>query len=104
MTCHLPGKGNEEHFEYTSKYGFTDFVKLEKCYQFSSAVVMFGSILRNSPFVKAADWDDIIGVAEAASTHNDILQKEFIVLVQQAKKLYSKTKKKKGGGAEWQMP
>ena len=29
----------------------------------------------------------------------DLLQKEFIALVQQAKTLYSKVKKKKGGGS-----
>lgn len=101
LSYHLPGQEDDRWFDYTSLFDFTDFQELEKCYQFSSAVVMFGSLLRNSPFIKTTDWDDIIAVAEKASSPNDLLQKEFLSLVQQAKKLYSKTKKKKGGGTDW---
>lgn len=101
ITYHLPGKPGEQQFYYTSRIDYTNFEELEKCYQFSSAVAMFGSLLRHSPFIKNTDWDDIIRVGEASSSTHDLLQKEFLKLVQQAKKLYSKTKKKKGGGTDW---
>jgi Ca-activated chloride channel family protein len=98
MTYHLPGQAKENSFSNTSRFDFVGFSELEKCYQFSSAVAMFGSLLRNSTFIKNTDWDDIISIGEASSNSSDLLQKEFIKLVQQAKKLYSKTKKKKSGG------
>ena len=73
------------------------FEELEKSYHFSAAVAMFGSILRNSPFVKNIGWLEVIALAQASCGNNDLLQKEFVSLVQQAKNLYTKIKKKRGG-------
>lgn len=93
----FPNEEKNCHADYKVRFDFTPFNELEKCYQFSTAVVMFGSLLRNSQFVKNAGWSDIISMAQAASGTNDLLQKEFINLVLQAKLLYTKNKKKKGG-------
>lgn len=84
-------------FNYTSRFDYTPITELDKSCLFSAAVVMFGSMLRSSPYVKNTGWDEIITLAESSSDSNDLLQKEFITLVQQAKKLYSKNKKKKNG-------
>lgn len=98
----LPGNPKEETFNHTSRFDFVPFAELEKCYHFSSAVALFGSFLRSSPFIKNADWDDIINLAHTSlGTSNDLLQKEFMILVEQAKALYTKTKKKKGSADEW---
>jgi Ca-activated chloride channel family protein len=86
------------HDNYSSGFDFVPFNELNKCYQFSSAVALFGSLLRNSPFVKTATWNDVVVLAQSSSGANDLLQKEFIGIVLQAKSLYSKGKKKKGGG------
>ncbi len=102
LKYHLPNDTKECYFSYKSLFDFIPFAELDKCYQFSSAVAMFGSLLRSSPFVKNIDWDDVADIAESSSTSSDLLQKEFITLVQQARKLYSKVKKKKGGGTgDW---
>jgi len=82
-------------YKYTSKFEYTSFNELEKCYQFSAAVALFGSLLRSSPFVKSSGWTEVIELAQSASGTNDLLQKEFINLVQQAKTLYGKNKKKR---------
>ncbi len=92
-----PNETKDCHFDYTARFTYTPFNELEKCYQFSTAVAMFGSLLRNSQFVKNAGWSDVISLAQGASGSTDLLQKEFINLVLQAKSLYSKVKKKKGG-------
>ena len=68
---------------------------IEKSYRFASAVAMFGSLLRSSSFVKEIDWNTILLLANASADPADLLQKEFISLVEQAKGLYSKNKKKK---------
>jgi Ca-activated chloride channel family protein len=75
---------------------YTDFNSIDKSFQFSTAVIMFGSRLRSSPFSKNISWNDIITLATEASADNNLLQKEFISIVKQAKILYSKQKKKKG--------
>jgi Ca-activated chloride channel family protein len=85
------------HDFYGSRFEFTPFHQLNKSYQFSAAVALFGALLRGSPFVKTSSWNDIITIAQNASGTTDLLQKEFITIVQQAKTLYSKVKKKKGG-------
>ncbi len=102
LKYHLPNDTKECNYTHKSLFDFIPYTDLDKCYQFSSAVAMFGSMLRTSSFIKNVEWDDIAGIAESSSSRTDLLQKEFITLVQQAKKLYSKVKKKKGSGTgEW---
>ena len=52
--------------------------------------------MNNVTIVKNITWNEIVSLATASADNNDILQKEFVSIVQQAKTLYSKTKKKKG--------
>ena len=56
---------------------------------------MFGSLLRSSSYLKEIDWNTISLLAVDSADPADLLQKEFITLVDQAKILYSKGKKKK---------
>lgn len=72
---------------------FTKFEKLDSCYRFASSVVMFGSILRESKFVKAIGWNDISLLAASSYDANDVVQKEFLALIEKAKKIYGKRKK-----------
>jgi Ca-activated chloride channel family protein len=90
-----PNDTTHSVFTYRSIYDFEDFLDIEKSYRFASAVAMFGSLLRSSSFVKEIDWDTIMLLANDSADPADILQKEFISLVEQAKGLYSKGKKKK---------
>jgi Ca-activated chloride channel family protein len=91
-----PGNANQQHFNITSRFEFIPFNNMDKCYHFSAAVAMFGSILRSSLYIKNTGWNDIISLAQASSGSNDLMQKEFVALVNRAKALYSKNKKKKG--------
>jgi Ca-activated chloride channel family protein len=92
----LPSDSTNRQFRYSSKMDLVSFDKAEKCYRFSAAVVMFGSMLRYSAFVKNMTWNDIVARASSSIDEQDLLQKEFVGIVQQAKTLYSKIKKKKG--------
>lgn len=93
----IPGDTCSLLYRYDSPYNPREFGELDKNYRFSAAVAMFGSLLRQSPFTKTADWNSVLLLAIASATPNDLLQKEFISLVEQAKVLYSKGKKKKRG-------
>lgn len=90
----LPNDSLRHVFTYSSPYVYENFEEVEKNYRFSAAVAMFGSILRSSPALKNASWDGLLQLAVNAADANDILQQEFISIVQQAKMLYSKSKKK----------
>jgi Ca-activated chloride channel family protein len=96
-----PNSDKKLYTDHTCKFTFTPFADLDKQYHFSAAVAMFGSLLRTSPFIKNIGWNEIITLAQASVGRDDLLQKEFIALVQQARTLYSKVKKKKGGGTDW---
>jgi Ca-activated chloride channel family protein len=90
----------QQYYRHTALFDFHYFEEIDKCYRFSAAVALFGSLLRNSQFVKQSNWNEVIVMAQSASGAGDMLQKEFIAIVQQTKALYSKVKKKRGGSAQ----
>ncbi|MGZ5220318.1 MAG: YfbK domain-containing protein [Chitinophagaceae bacterium] len=90
-----PNATGSNVFTYQSSFNVKDFSAIDKSYRFSAAVAMFGSMLRLSSFTKNVSWNDVLLLATASANPNDILQKEFISLVEQARVLYSKGKKKK---------
>jgi Ca-activated chloride channel homolog len=87
-------------FLFNSYNNYQPFEKMEKSYQFSAAVAMFGSLLRSSNFTKSVSWNDVIQLATTSADPADLLQQEFITLAQQAKTLYSKSKRKKKNSDE----
>jgi hypothetical protein len=56
---------------------------------------MLGSLLRNSVYARAINWNDLLTLATASADSNDLLQQEFVSLVTVAKDLYTDKKKKK---------
>ena len=55
---------------------------------------MFGSMLRKSKFVKDISWNDLLRIASLNADLSDYSQAEFLRLVQQAKTVYGKKRKK----------
>lgn len=90
-----PNDSTTRQFTFNSFNNYQPLEKLEKSYTFSAAVAMFGSLLRLSSFTKQKNWNDVIQLATDSADPNDLLQQEFIGLAQQAKYIYSKSKKKK---------
>ncbi|GAA4337046.1 hypothetical protein GCM10023184_32670 [Flaviaesturariibacter amylovorans] len=72
------------------------FAQLDKPYQFASAVVLFGALLKNSKHIKEKGWNDLLPLATAAVNPAEAEQKEFVQLVEKAKAFYGTRKKKKG--------
>ena len=101
LTYKLPNSTKQCNFDQTCSFDFVPFTELDKNYHFSAAVAMFGSLLRTSPFLLNIGWNEVIALAQQSCGKDDLLQKEFIVIVQQARDLYLKVKKKKGGTAQW---
>ena len=86
---------------YTDKLDIKYFVKenegqgFSRNYGFASSVILFGSLLRSSPFVKETMWNEVVALASKYADPNDPSQLEFISLVEQAKLMYYSKKKKK---------
>ncbi|RYY94927.1 MAG: VWA domain-containing protein [Chitinophagaceae bacterium] len=70
--------------------------QLDKPYQFASAVILFGALLKDSRHVREKGWHELMPLATAAADPSEPEQKEFLQLVEKAKALYGARKKKKG--------
>ncbi len=92
---HDPGSIKDKYFSSSDHLVLTPQQELSQSFRFATAIALFGSMLRNSPFVKNSTWEDVLQMAENACEQNNAEQKEFINLVQQAKKIYPSKKKKK---------
>jgi Ca-activated chloride channel family protein len=91
----LPSDTVERQFPGSASLSYKDFNSIDRNLRFSTAVIMFGSLLRSSAVTKEISWNDTILLASQASDDNDPIQKEFVSLVKEAKILYSKQKKRR---------
>jgi len=85
----------EQALNYNCPNNYVEFSKLDKDLRFASAVVIFGSLLRQSKYVPLEAWSLIIPIARSSMNSGDYLQNEFITLVQKAQVIYLKKKQRK---------
>jgi Ca-activated chloride channel family protein len=90
----LPGQPKTYQQTDDPVISFIPFANTDKYYQFASSVIMFGSLLRKSKFAKDISWNNILQIASSSADENNFSQKEFITLVQKAKTLYGKKKRR----------
>jgi Ca-activated chloride channel family protein len=75
---------------------FLPMEKIHRDYQFAAAVAMFGLKLKDSKYLNSQDWSFIINFSKSTADPNVYLEKEFLLLLEKAKKMYgSKNRKKK---------
>jgi Ca-activated chloride channel family protein len=74
---------------------FTEFNEMPACHRFAAAVIEFALLLKNSPYIKAVSWTDAIILANESYNTSDSVQKEFITIVEKARKIYGKARKRK---------
>lgn len=91
----LPNDTAHSNFSFGSPFQFHPFDKIDSSYRFSAAVILFGSLLRESFFTKNIGWNELLALATESCNINDQQQKEFITLIQKAKSLYSRKNKRK---------
>lgn len=90
-----PGESLRRITEYSVVSEYTEFNELPGCYRFATSVAMFGALLKQSKFSNQYTWNDVIVLANDAHRKGDYVQEEFIAMVQKAKKIYGKMKKRK---------
>jgi len=80
--------------QFQVPYAVEDIMQIEKPYRFSTAVAMFGSLVKESLFAKKYTFSDVIQLANSALEDNNFAQQEFLQLVQKADKIYNHRKKR----------
>lgn len=80
---------------FECRYRPLEFRETAPSIRFSTAVIIYGSLLRESPYIKNMHWDDVLYYAGGSANKEDVNQLKFIELVQATKTLYNSFKKKK---------
>lgn len=78
---------------YNCPLNYTAFNTIDSSYRFAASVALFGSLLKHSEFINKSSWNDLLQLANQSYSREDGLQKEFIGIIEKAKKIYSKRKK-----------
>ena len=74
---------------------FANFKSIDRDLQFATAVAMFGLKIKQSKYIKAADWKDIYRIASESYDPASYLQTEFLKLIDKAQEIYSPKKRRK---------
>lgn len=100
MRYNLCGDTVHRQAKYTCPANFVAFNDEDKELQFATALTMFALKLKQSPYIKDAEWDDIESIAIKSADPSNYLQQEFLQLIAKAKKVYNAKKGKKKKGEE----
>jgi Ca-activated chloride channel homolog len=101
MHYQLPGENKNRLEEFDVPYNFMPFADLPKYYRFSASLALFGGLLKKSPYIQKTSWDELELIAKASYDPNDVSQSEYIILIDKAKKIYHKEKKRKKNSADY---
>ncbi|MEO7308942.1 MAG: von Willebrand factor type A domain-containing protein [Chitinophagaceae bacterium] len=91
----LPALPTPQHVNKPVLLNYSNFTSLDRQLRFATSVAMFGQLLKQSRFAANYDFDTVSAIATDASAPTDLLQQEFLKLVQEAKKIYVRDKGKK---------
>ena len=90
----IPDSTQTSELTEKPKITLRSFSSIPQYYQFASAVIMFGSMLRKSKFTKEISWNSVLQLATSSVDMNNFSQKEFLSIVQLAKSIYGKKRKR----------
>jgi Ca-activated chloride channel family protein len=91
----LPNDTLQRFTTYKVPYSVTPFVALPATYRFASSVAMFAALLKDSKYARTYSWGDVIKLATESIDPQDAIQKEFITIIEKAKKIYGRERKKR---------
>lgn len=69
--------------------------EMDGCHRMATSLVMFGSMLKASPYTKNITWNEVQALALGAVEKENPLHTEYLRMLEQAKKIYSGKKKRK---------
>lgn len=97
LNYRLPDDSTQQCDEYNCTNNYKDLNSISKDLKFAASLTMFGLWLKRSNYASHASLAEVGNIAKEAKDPDDYLQNEFITIVENAKKIYSKKGKKKVG-------
>ncbi len=91
----LPDDQETYQLNYDVSNNYIKFMDLPSYYQFATAVAMFGSLLKESPYAKNISWHETLQLANMSKDDEDPVQTEFIGIVEKARKIYSRKRSRR---------
>lgn len=91
----VPLTDSSREQSFTALYEPTPIETADSSYRFAAAIAMFGSILKQSKFVKDYQYEDVLVLAKTAVNPYEPHRGEFLTLIDKAIKIYKPVKKKK---------
>jgi Ca-activated chloride channel family protein len=91
----LPNDTLQRYTTYRCPYNVTSFASLPPTYRFASSVAMFAALLKDSKYAQKYGWNEVIKLATESEDPQDAVQKEFIEIVEKAKKVYGRERKRR---------
>nr|MBA4167213.1 von Willebrand factor type A domain-containing protein [Chitinophagaceae bacterium] len=95
VNYHLPSDTLMRLNTFRVSYNYKEFSELSSCLRFASSVAMFGTLLKESAYSKRMTWNETIILANESYDKSDPVQKEFITIIEKARKIYSRGKKRR---------
>ena len=92
---HHSNDSTRQQVNYNCPANLIEFKDIDKELQFAVSVTMFGLKLKQSKYIKEADWDQIQAIAALSYDPQVYLQAEFLHLIEKARKIYITKKKRK---------
>ena len=90
-----PTDSTKKVSRFNIPFFFTEFNELPACHRFAASVIEFALLLKGSAYAKSISWNDAMILANESYNANDAVQKEFLTIIEKAKKLYGKKKRKR---------
>ena len=91
-----PGDTIKKSYTFRVPYNYAEYHDLPQCYRFAASVAMFGTLLKESQYAKQMTWNETMIAASKSYDRLDPVQSEFIPMVEKAKKIYAKKRRKRG--------
>ncbi len=91
----LPNDSLNRISRYSCQARVTPFNELPSCYRFAATVAMFGGLLKKSKYMRQVGWNDAIQLGNSCYDPEDGVQKEFLGMIEKARKIYGRDRKRK---------
>lgn len=95
MHYQIPNEDINRLEEFDVPFDYKPFDEIPSYYRFSASVALFGGLLKKSSFTQKMTWDELALMAKSSYDPHDVSQTEFVQLIDKAKKIYHKEKKRK---------
>ncbi|NCI45711.1 vWA domain-containing protein [Sediminibacterium soli] len=90
----LPGADRNTQQLFTADYHPVAIEKADSSYRFAASIALFGSLLKQSPYVKGKRFEDLRALANTAVNPMSKGQLEFLMLIDKAAHIYQPEKRR----------